>query len=187
MTDKEILNFFFELGQLRRIKHEGWRLAGIEYPDSVAEHSLRAAQIGLVLAHLETYENPLEVCAMLVFHDIGECRIGDLHKVANRYVQVDEDRAVKEQLVSLGEVGESIYTLWKQVEHKDTRAGIIAKDADYVEQGILAKEYVERGYVSAEDWIKNTSRAVKTDSAKRLLAELPHTTSTDWWHGLKKL
>lgn len=47
---KKIITFIFELVQLRRIKHEGWRLVGIDNPESVAEHSLRAAQIGYILA-----------------------------------------------------------------------------------------------------------------------------------------
>ncbi|MGC9308938.1 MAG: HD domain-containing protein, partial [Thermoplasmatota archaeon] len=44
--------FIYELGMLRRIRREGWRLAGIE-PESVAAHSLRAAQIGYLLACME--------------------------------------------------------------------------------------------------------------------------------------
>lgn len=187
MDEKIVLNFFFELAQLRRIKHEGLRLAGVENPDSVAEHSLRSAQIGYVLACLEKYGNSLEVAGLLIFHDIGECRIGDLHKVAHRYVQADEGRAVEEQLAPLGEVGQAIHALWKQTEHRNTQAGIIAKDADWLEMALTAKEYVERGYVAAEDWIKNVTAAVQTESAKKLLAHVSEVSSTDWWCGLKKL
>jgi putative hydrolase of HD superfamily len=187
MQEKEILNFFFELGQLRRIKHEGIRLAGVDAPESVADHSLRAAQIGYILACMEGYENPMEVATIVVFHDIGECRIGDINKVANRYIQADETRAVQEQVEPLGQMGQEIYRLWKQMEDRETTAGIIAKDADWVEQGITAKEFMERGFLVAEEWIKNTSGAVKTESAKRLLSMVSTMTSTDWWHGLKKL
>ncbi len=90
MNTQNLINFIFELGQLKRIHHEGWKLAGVDTPDTVAEHALRAAQIGFILAKMEGYENPYEVCTMLVFHDIGEARVGDIHKVANRYVTVDE-------------------------------------------------------------------------------------------------
>jgi len=187
MENKNILNFFFELGQLRRIEHEGWRLAGIDHPESVADHTLRAAQVAYVLAHMEGYQNPAEVCAIVVFHDIGECRVGDIHKVANRYVTSDEGRAVKEQLEKLDVLGEDIYSLWKQVEHKDTKAGIIAKDADLLEQAVMGKEYLERGYTFAQDWINNVSKRLQTKSAKRLLAGLKDSHSNDWWQGLKKL
>ena len=56
MQSKEILKFFFEMGQLSRVKREGWRLLGMETPESIADHSLRAAQIGWVLAKLEGYK-----------------------------------------------------------------------------------------------------------------------------------
>ena len=42
---------------------------------------------------------------MLIFHDIGECRIGDIHRVANRYINSDEERAVKEQTEKLDKIG----------------------------------------------------------------------------------
>ena len=187
MQDKDVLNFLFEAWQLRRIKHEGWRLAGVEHPDSVADHSARAAIIAYVLATMEGYENPLEVAGMLVFHDIGECRVGDIHKVANRYVRSDEAGAVKDQMLPLGELGKKIFALWEGVEERKTTAGIIAKDADYLEQALLAKEYMEHGHAAAQDWITNIAGALRTESAKRLMKLLPEAKSTDWWNGLKKL
>lgn len=69
MQSKEIVTFFYEMAQLSRVKREGWRIVGMETPESIADHSLRAAQIGWVLAKLEGYKDPNEVTAMLVFHD----------------------------------------------------------------------------------------------------------------------
>ena len=180
----KITKLIFEWGMLRRIKHEGWRVAGIEHPDSVAEHSLRAAQIGYVLAKLEKYKDPNEVCSILVFHDIGECGIGDLHKIANRYVKADEERAVKDQLDGI-DFGDDILKLWKQIEYKDGEAGIIAKDADLLEQAFTAKEFMEKGYEHTQNWIKNISNLIKTDSAKDLLEKLQKVHSNEWWQGLK--
>lgn len=188
MSSKPILDFLFELGHLRRIKHEGWRLLGVDLPDSVAEHSLRAAQIGYLLAILEKYDHACEVSTMLVFHDMGECRVGDIHKVAKKYIQVDEKQAVKDQLKSLDEqILKSIYHLWEQVEEKSTIAGKIAKDADLLEQAITAKEWIEKGYPQAQDWIQNIARILHTESAKKLLHDLKKSHSCDWWDGLKKL
>lgn len=187
MGNNEILKFIFELGHLRRIKHEGWRLINVDNPESVADHSLRAAQIGFVLAKMENYENPQEVCTMVVFHDMGECRVGDIHKVANRYIESDEELAVKEQLQNLGNMGNDIFDLWKHVEYKDNKAGIIAKDADLLETAITGKEYLEKGFVSAQDWITNTIKRLQTNSAKELIELLNKSSSNDWWQGLKKL
>jgi len=186
MNLKNLTNFFFELAQLRHVKHEGWRLAGIENMDSVGEHSLRAAQIAYFLAKMEGYENPQEIVTMLVFHDIGECRVGDINKVANRYIEADEEKAVKEQLSPLEEAGEEIFNLWKQIEEKSTTAGIIAKDADLLELAFAAKKYIENGYEGAQNWIENVTNLVQTDSGKKLLEELKKSDSNEWWKGLKK-
>ncbi|MEK7540490.1 MAG: HD domain-containing protein [Patescibacteria group bacterium] len=187
MDNTHILNFFYELGQQRYIEHEGWRLIGVNHIESIGEHTARAAQIGYILAVMEGYEKPEAVCTMVVFHDIGECRLGDIHKVANRYIQADELRAVREQTAPLGKIGEGVFELVKATEERSSRAGIIANDADKLELAVCAKEYMEKGYVAAQSWIDNISKVLKTDSAKKLLAELPSIDSTAWWKGLKKI
>ena len=181
-----MLNFIYELGMLGRIEHEGWRLIGIDNVKNVADHSLRAAQIAFFLAKMENYPNPFEVVAMVVFHEIGECRTGDIHKVANRYIDSREEQAVKDQTDKLGSEGKEIFDLWKQAEHRTTKAGNIAKDADLVEQAVSAKEYIEKGFSYAKSWLEGVQNNIKTDSAKRLLNALNETNSNDWWQGLKK-
>jgi len=186
MSEKQILNFIYELGTLQRIKHEGWKIAGIKDPESVAEHSLRAAQIAFILAKMEGHKQPHKIATMLVFHDIGECRIGDIHKVANRYIDAHEEQAVKDQTKPLKKLGEEILSLWQETEEAKTEAGKIAKDADLLEQAITAKEYQEQGYLSVQNWLTNIKKALKTKSAKDLFKKLSKTRSTDWWQGLKK-
>ena len=182
-----INQFLFELGMLSRIQREGWKLIGISQPETVAEHSLRAAQIGYILALLEEYESPEKVCSMLVFHDIGECRIGDVHKLANRYLHVDESKVVSEQTMPLKKIGKNIYELWKHVEETDTIAGEIAKDADYLECAFTACEYRARGYPQAEHWLDTISELLKTRSAKQLFTQLRTMEPYAWWNGLKKI
>jgi len=187
MDNKKILKFIFELGMLKKIKHEGWRVAGVSNLESVADHSLRAAQLAYVLAKMERYKDPKEVCTMLVFHDIGECRVGDIHKLANRYISVDEEGAVKDQLENLGKkISDEILSFWKQFEYKSTEAGIIAKDADLLEQAITAKEYLELGY-KTENWIDNVETLIQTKSAKDLIKILRKETAFDWFLKLKKI
>jgi len=182
----KLIDFIFELGQLRRIKHEGWRLVGIDNPESVAEHSLRAAQIAYILAKMENYPNPEEICSLVVFHDIEECRIGDVHKVANRYLTFNEALAVDDQTKELGEIGKAINKLWKQTEEKKSIAGIIAKDADLLEATFTAREYKEKGVPLMDLWMKNYMRFLKTKSARQILKELIRTNHIWWWKNLKK-
>jgi putative hydrolase of HD superfamily len=187
MVPKDVLSFFFEMGQLSRVKREGWRLLGIESPESIADHSLRAAQIGWILAKMEGYENPHEVAAILIFHDIGEARVGDIHKLANRYITVDEAAAVREQTSRLGEAGREVLELWDSIESRSTRAGILAKDADLLELAVRACEYMQQGFADAQEWFDAARTRVQSNTAKQLIAELATVSPTAWWHGLKKI
>lgn len=187
-NESQVTNFIFEMRQLREVKRSGWQLLGIPNKESVAEHSLRAAQLGFFLAHMEGGVDPFRVASMLVFHDIGEARIGDIHKVANRYIpEKKEGEAVRDQVALLGGAGESIQQLWNEVEERSTAEGIIAKDADYLEAAFTAREFQVQGHTYAIDWIKNVEQALRTASAKDLLISLRTTDPHEWWQGLKRL
>lgn len=190
MNIKKIVNFIFELNQLKRQQHSGWFLAGVKNPDSVAEHTMRAAQIGYILAIMEGNANPEKVACILIMHDNAEARIGDQNKVSARYYNNGpaEQTAFREQLANLGEVIEKKWqNYFSEYENRNTKEGIIAKDADWLEQAFQAKEYFDLGYKSAWNWVDNVEKALETKSAKLLIKEMKKTKFTDWWQGLKKM
>lgn len=190
MNLKNIVNFIFELGQLKLIKHVGFNLLGVKDPDSVAEHVMRAAQLGYILAVMEGDANPEKVASIILIHDNGEARIGDQHKVAARYFNnaEAEEKAFTEQLESLGEMIKNKWAdYFYQFENRNTKEGIIAKDADWLEAAFQAKQYLDLGHKSIGNWIDHVEKALETDSAKRLLEEMKTSEFTDWWQGLKKM
>ncbi|MDD2515664.1 MAG: HD domain-containing protein [Candidatus Gracilibacteria bacterium] len=182
---KKIVNLIFEGLQLKRIKHEGWRLAGIPFPDSVAEHSLNAAQIGYILAKMEGADAN-KVATMLVWHDIGEARIGDMHFINTKYINNKNNfelEAMKHQFEKI-DFGKDVLDLFIEYEERSTFEGNIAKDADYLEQAFQAKVYVETGYKEAQIWIDNVGKSLKTESAKKLWKELQTSSFSDWCRGM---
>ncbi len=182
--EREITNLIFELGHLKKIKREGWRFAGVSLPESVAEHALRAAQIGFILARMEGYENPHEVCAMVVFHELEECRLGDVHTVAKRYAKLREEECAEEQTEGSGEIGREIFGLWKRVKEAKDRAAVIARDADLLEMAFTAREYEELGYPTWH-WLNVVSKRLSTRSAKKLF-EAMLSASPRWWREIMK-
>ncbi len=190
MNIKDTANFIFELNQLKRLKHNGFKLCGVKDPDSIAEHVMRAAQIGYILAVMEGIKSPEKVAAMVLIHDNGEIRIGDHHKVSARYfdTKAAEHHAFSDQLNQLGyAISEKWKKYFNEFENRNTKEGIVAKDADWLEQAFQAKEYADSGYESAKDWINNVEKALETKSAKLLLVEMKKIKFTDWWVGLKKM
>ncbi len=176
--------FLHEAGALKLVKRSGWWIAGVRNPESVAEHSQRAALIAFVLARLEgkTRNEALEYAFALLLHDLHETRLLDLHKVSQRYLdsRKAEKRVTKEQFALLPPL------LRKDFEALLPRyATPIGRDADLLECAFQAKEYEEQGFKQAFDWRNRIKRAIKTKSAKRLLREMERGSSA-WWMKLKK-
>lgn len=185
----KIINFFFELSQLWYNKHNGWKLAGIEDPESIAEHVHRASQIAYVLA-MEEGADPEKTVMITLFHDNGEARVLDAHRVTSRYfdTKAGEATAALEQFANLPEKSaKKIKQLYLEFEERKTLEAICAKDADYLEQAVRAREYLYRGYQDCQDWINNIKMALKTETAKKWILEIETANPNAWWYGLKKL
>ena len=190
MDPKNIANFIFEINQLKRQRHSGFQLAGVRDPDTVAEHVMRAAQIGYILAVMEGDANPEKVASIVLIHDNGEARVGDQNKVSARYFSIKEGegKAFSDQLKNLGgDIEKRWRAYFNEFERRNTKEGIIAKDADWLETAFQAKEYMDIGFTFTEDWIKNVEKALETKSAKLVIKEMRKTKFTDWWKGLKKM
>ncbi|MEK7211962.1 MAG: HD domain-containing protein, partial [Patescibacteria group bacterium] len=144
MRKENLKKFFSEIQVLKRIKHEGWRLAGIENPDSIAEHAFCAAQIAYVLGKMEGAD-AAKCAVMSLFHDNEETRVGDHHKVAARYLEWKKgsDEARREHFENLPpEIAKEILALQAEKGRRDTKEGVVAKDADWFEVAIQAKIYI---------------------------------------------
>jgi putative hydrolases of HD superfamily len=187
---KNIVNFIFEINQLKRQGRTGFQLAGVKDPDTVAEHIMCAAQIGYIIAIMEKCPVPEKVACILLFHDNGETRVGDQNKVGARYFSKKkaEEEAFNDQLENLDiEIQKKWKKYFDEFENRNTKEGIIAKDADWLETAFQAKEYYDVGYKLMMDWINNVEKAVETKSAKMIIKEMKKTEFTEWWRGLKKM
>ena len=97
-----------------------------------------------------------------------EARIGDLHRNASKYLknkQAAEEEALHDQ-VSQFDFGDEIEMLFHEYEYGTTKEGIIAKDADYLEQAFQARKYEQSGYSGTDRWIQNIWANLRTESAK---------------------
>ena len=175
-----IVRLGFELGQLRREARHGW-LRINENPESVAEHTQRAAALGFLLAVQEGFEEPHRVATMIVFHDMHETRTGDADNVLKRYLKMDEYGAASDQVGGTGKAGEDILRMWNEVETGSSRAGILAKDAEVLEMAFTARELIVRGNKDAQIWIDAITPRLRTQTAHRLLALVDKADPCEWW------
>lgn len=182
-----LARFFFETGLLKRIKRSGWWVAGVKDPESVAEHSFRTTLLGYILALLEG-ANPLRTAAICMLHDLPEARIGDLHRVNDRYLDSiqAQRRALAEQLDPLPETCTlELSSLYREWELGESPEAVVARDADLLECLIQAREYQAQGCSSVQEWINNTASRLHTASAKALAKACMEGDPKEWWHLLR--
>ncbi|KIH77593.1 metal dependent phosphohydrolase [Geoalkalibacter ferrihydriticus] len=176
---KNLANFFFEAGMLKRTPRTGFQFLG-SGTESVAEHIFRATLIGYSLARLDGGVDVGRVLALCLFHDIPEARTGDLNYVNKKYVKVDEERAVDDLARTLP-FGDDYRGLLAEFAAGETPEARIAHDADQLEMILALKEYKDLGNRYADEWYPFAVRRLRTESAKRLAETIWATDSTRWW------
>lgn len=186
MDIDKVIGYFHEIGHCKMETRSGWKHIGVKSPESVAEHSFRAAQIGFVLAHMENYPNPERIAMVLLFHDNAEARISDFDKLASVYMnekKESEMAALKDQIQHLSpKIQKKIIGFFQDFECVDgSLKSNIIRDADLLELAFQAKEYFDRGYKLAQIFLDNIGHLFSTDSAKMIFEDLDNGTSAHWW------
>jgi putative hydrolase of HD superfamily len=183
LFDDAVVRFTFELAQLRQEARHGWQRI-FENPESVAEHTQRAAVLGYLISHREGFDNPNLVATMILFHDMHEARTGDADIIQRKYNNLDEQRAATDQVLGLGGAGKTILEMWNEIENANTKAGRIAKDAEILEMAFTARELIVRGNKDAQSWIDGLRNRLHTKSGKELLEIINRSDPGNWWKKL---
>lgn len=176
---KNIANFLFEVGMLKRTPRTGFQFLG-SGAESVAEHSFRTAMIGYSLAQMDGKADVGRVLQLCLFHDIPEARIGDLNYVNKKYVKPDEEKAV-EDLARQLPFGDDYRTTLQEFLAKRTHEAKLAHDADQLEMILALKEHKDLGNRYADEWYPFALERLTTDVAKQLSAVIWETDSSKWW------
>ena len=161
--------FGYELGMLKRIRRAGWWHAGVRDPESVAEHSLRVAQLAAIIA-AEEGADPARASFLALWHDSQETRTGDLPHTISGYLSKPDPRQITadqtEQLPSRSR--ELIRSAVDEYETRQTAEALCAKDADKLEMLLQAVEYRDIGVQRVDGWIDSARRGLKTQTGQRI-------------------
>lgn len=159
----DLVKFIHEIGTLKLLPRSGWLKLGIKCPESVAEHSFRTAIIAFLLASESGEEDKAfksAFCALI--HDIHESRTMDLHKIAKKYVKVDEEKLKDE------------FSL--EIDFSDVEKFV--HDADKLELAFQAVEYSMMNEHALE-FAENLE--FKTEVARKIYRELMARRDPRWW------
>ncbi|MGD0021385.1 MAG: HD domain-containing protein [Smithellaceae bacterium] len=174
-----IANFLFEVGMLNKTPRSGFQFLG-SGRESVAEHILRTIFVGYSLCKMDKSLDELRVLKMCLFHDLPEARTGDMNYVNKKYVEVDEEKAVRELTEGLF-FGSDIKEIIDEFNRKETKEALIALDADQIALILQLREYGDLGNKYADEWIEYARRRLTTKEAKKLAGKIIKTDSSNWW------
>lgn len=160
----------FELASLKNVPRSGWFKLNIKNPESVAEHSFLTGVIAFFIGLKEfgDINEAAKACVAALFHDIHEARTLDLHKLARRYVEIDEKQVIEEQLnFDEGIVVKELLEKYRE----------IVKDADKIELFIQSRMYSD---FNKDCEIYGRNLDLETDTGRKLIEELKKTDHR-WW------
>jgi len=176
---KAIADFLFEVGMLKRTPRSGFQFLGTGH-ETVAEHGLRCAVIGYVLARMSEGLATDKVVLMCLFHDLVEARTGDLNYVNKKYVEANEAAALQDMTSGLP-FGDEIRGLVEEFNARATAEAEVAHDADQLEMILQLKELGDLGNRYCKDWISAAMKRLRTDDGRRLARSILNTDFSSWW------
>ena len=176
---KNIANFLFEAGMLKRTPRSGFQFLGTG-AESVAEHIFRTCYIGYALGKVAGNINTDRLIKMCLFHDLPEARTGDLNYVNKKYVDADEKKAIDDLALTLP-FGSEIRDLVKEFIEGKTVEAQLARDADQLEMILALKEYKDVGNKYADEWLQFSMKRLQTETARELAKIILETDSSLWW------
>ncbi|MCF8145683.1 MAG: HD domain-containing protein [Deltaproteobacteria bacterium] len=180
---KRMVEFMFEMGMLKRTPRTGYQFLG-SGRESVADHTFRTAVIGYALASMEPEADREKVILMCLFHDFPEARTGDHNYVNKKYVTVDEEKAVQDQVQGLP-FGDEVSRLIQEFNGLETLEARLSKDADQLDLILELKEQLDLGNTQAEEWLSFALKRLLTASGKQLAQEIMTTKRDSWWFDKK--
>jgi len=176
---KRIVEFLFEIGMLKRSPRTGYQFLGTG-GESVADHSFRTAVIGYVLASMEPDADSSKIILMCLFHDFPEARTGDHNYVNKKYVTVDEEKAIRDQVQGL-KFGIEIMDLSNEFNVSDTFEAKLSKDADQLDLILELKEQLDLGNLQAKEWLSFAVKRLLTESGRKVAQEILASERDSWW------
>lgn len=176
---KELINFLFEVGMLKKTPRTGYQFLG-SGKESVAEHSFRMAIIGYLLSMQEPGADAMKTTLMCLFHDLHEARTGDHNYVNKRYVRVDEEKAVEDLARGLP-IRNQIVSLTREFTEGKSLEARLARDADQLDLILSLKEQQDLGNAYAREWLEYAVKRLLMGSARKMAQQVLETDSTEWW------
>lgn len=169
------LEFLTKLSVLKGTPRKGWLVkAGIEKPESVADHVYRTAMMALVLSFERPELDKRKLLEMALIHDLAEITVGDL--MPEEKVGPKAELKAELEIISSLDSGVRKRFLMLLTEYHEGRSpeAIMLKQIDKLEMALQAQEYVREGNdrKNFEDFRLTAKRSIHDPNLLELLGEI---------------
>lgn len=152
MNQERLLEVFTELSYLTRIRRTGWILAGVQDPETIADHCYETAIIAYFLSkQIDIKVDMGKILTMALFHEVGEVRLGDFPRRAKKYVKKfkkDAEKAIMNDV--LGDIEKELFPILHEFEECKTVEARLVEAAEELQIIFKALVYAKenRGDIS---------------------------------------
>ncbi|CEL99190.1 unnamed protein product [Vitrella brassicaformis CCMP3155] len=165
-----IIKFLQICGKLKRVKRTGWVRAGVEQPESVAEHMYRMAMACFLLPTATADRN--KCVKMALVHDLAEWSVGDITPFCGvpKEEKSRREKAAMAEVRDLvgGDAGQEIFDLWLEYEMGTSEEARFVRDIDKFEMVLQAFEYETEQKLELPSFYDTTRGVFKTDLFRSL-------------------
>ena len=176
---RRLLKALIKSNSLKDVKRTGWVLEGIKGAESVADHTWGTSFLALLLANHKEIDVE-KLLKMIVIHDLGEIKPGDIKWEAGRKVigsqrvkRKTELNTLKELFKGLAKKDEYLQLLREFNEQGSPEARFL-KQIEKLEMAIQAYVYEQRGYSkkSLNQFWENTEKYLEGQELEPIFREL---------------
>lgn len=158
-----LFDFFYLVSELKKVPRMGWKnKVGVEYPESVADHSYGTAIMAMVLSDSNKLDTE-KIIKMALLHDLAELITGDFlpEEISKENKKIAENDAMKEIFSKLpANLVVEYDRIWQEYNQSETKESILLHEVDKLEMAIQAAKYSSEGF-------SNEKLSTFVDSAKK--------------------
>ena len=149
-----VIDFIQSAQRLKDIFRTGWKLSGVDQPESVADHSFCVAMLAMILS--DTCDLDTEkMMKMALLHDLMESKLGDIHYESKTYIgeaalHTAEEKAAHDLLP------QNYLKIWEEYSQNQTPEARIVTACDKLELYFQALHYEKTGYKGLDHFWENS-------------------------------
>lgn len=166
--------FFNIVSELKKTPRRGWKeKAGIEKPESVADHSYGVALMAMVFSDLRNLDTG-KVLMMALLHDLAESITGDFipGEISKENKRTVEAQAMSEILSKLPpDLASKYSSVWEEYLEGTSKESVLVHEIDKLEMAVQAAKYFGEGFSKEklQEFVESSRKEIKTKELRAVL------------------